>query len=528
MPGDWEPTILFQPVVDLMTGRVVGYEALGRVRGAESEGFARLSQLSRDAGRYDSTLLQLQRLAFQAGAFRPPGTLLFINTSRPLLRYLLQQGLGPSRAFDELVFEIPESDRQIQEWAELLSEFRRARVQVAVDDWGVGQADPLRVAQLKPDWVKIDIAITRKVGQDPAIDRLVSLLVNWMADSRCRVLAEGVETEAEIIQLRRLGVRFGQGFVLGHPSREFPTTVPVPSPGLRMGQISALPLALVEAYDLSDQHLEIIDQNRSALDSIIDRAVDDLAGWIHRTQVAANLEGVSSKAHFTGLLREHFKALTRGYIGGEDLERAEAVASAHRRANIDLAWFVLGYRRLEQQVRKRAQDLAQPELQEALSELFLWDMGLVLSAYQRTLDHDDTTQVLRRRAFWDRAAFDATFRLQRNQGAVLVVIQLDGLEALRRGASSPDIHGLLEQIGRLLAGYRSARTLVGRLGGDEFGLWTDRVDDVELVRLMRDALRRLSPTLQAFFATAALGRQGTTLDALYTHAHSEIGRALRD
>lgn len=531
MPGDWEPTILFQPVVDLMTGRVVGYEALGRVRGAESLGFARLDQLSREAGRYDSTLQELQRQAFQAGAFRPPGTLLFVNTSRVLLRYLLQQGLGPARAFDGLVFEVPESDRQIQQWAELLSEFRQARVQVAIDDWGMGQAAPLRAAQLKPDWVKIDIAITQKVGQDPAIDRLVSLLVNEMADSHCRVLAEGVETAAQIIQLRRLGVRFGQGFFLANPSREFPTSVRVPSPGLRMGQISSLPLALVEADNLSDQHLETIDKNRCALDPILDAAIADLAGWIQQTQIAANLDGVSSHVHFTELLRAHLKALTRGYIGGEDLERAEAIVAAQRRSNIDLAWVVLGYRRLDQQVRERVQDWAQPELQEALSELFLWDMGLIVSAYQRSLDYDDTTRVLRRRTFWDRASFDATFRLQRSQGAVLVVIQLDGLESLRRGASPLDLQILMEQVGLLLASYRSARTLVGRLSGDEFGVWTDRIDDVDLVRLMRHmraALRRLSPTLNAFFATAALGPQGTTLEALYAHAHTEIGQALRD
>ncbi len=93
---------------------------------------------------------ELQRVALPLGAFRPPGTLLFVNTSRTLLRHLLQQGLGPSRAFEGLVFEVPESDRQIQQWAEFLNEFRPAGVQVGVDDWGVGQANPLRVAELKP------------------------------------------------------------------------------------------------------------------------------------------------------------------------------------------------------------------------------------------------------------------------------------------------------------------------------------------------------------------------------------------
>jgi EAL domain-containing protein (putative c-di-GMP-specific phosphodiesterase class I) len=237
---------------------------------------------------------ELQRVALPLGAFRPPGTLLFVNTSRTLLRHLLQQGLGPSRAFEGLVFEVPESDRQIQQWAELLNEFRPAGVQVGVDDWGVGQANPLRVAELKPDWVKIDLAITQKVGQDPAIDRLISLLVNWLADSRCRVVAEGIESHDQVIQLRRLGVRFGQGFGLAYPAHEFPTTVRVPAPGLRMGQIAALPIALVEAYDLCDQHLEIIDKNRTALQPQIDAAIEALAGWIHETQVAANLDAISS------------------------------------------------------------------------------------------------------------------------------------------------------------------------------------------------------------------------------------------
>lgn len=61
-----------------------------------------------------------------------------------------------------------------------------------------------------------------------------------------------------------------------------------------MGQIAALPLAMAEAYDLSDQHLEIIDKNRTALQPQIDAAIEALAGWIHETQVAANLDAISS------------------------------------------------------------------------------------------------------------------------------------------------------------------------------------------------------------------------------------------
>ena len=128
---------------------------------------------------------------------------------------------------------------------------------------GRGAGEPPSGGGIKTRWVKIDLAITQKVGQDPAIDRLISLLVNWLADSRCRVVAEGIESHDQVIQLRRLGVRFGQGFGLAYPAHEFPTTVRVPAPGLRMGQIAALPIALVEAYDLCDQHLEIIDQNRT-------------------------------------------------------------------------------------------------------------------------------------------------------------------------------------------------------------------------------------------------------------------------
>ncbi|NMP23476.1 EAL domain-containing protein [Sulfobacillus harzensis] len=217
MATSWTPTVLFQPVVDLLTGEVLGYEALGRVSGCEDEGFRLLALYAEHDNVYDETLIHLTRLAISRGAFRPPGTLLFINVTRPVLQALLDDSGHRLSSYDGLVFEIPESDHQISQWPSLLVPFVADAAQVALDDWGAGQADPLRLVEIHPAWVKIDLQMTQKVGQDPAVDRLIALLVNWLEENRARVIAEGIETEEQLFRLRRLGIRYGQGYFLGRP-----------------------------------------------------------------------------------------------------------------------------------------------------------------------------------------------------------------------------------------------------------------------------------------------------------------------
>lgn len=514
-------SVVFQPIADLLTGNVIGYEALGRIPGRETLGF---SEVERVVGRdgMDRVRLNLYRMSLNQGAFRPPGTLLFVNVTRVMLQELLFTS-DTLHAFTDIVFEMPESDHSIDAWEHLMVPFREEGVLLAVDDWGIGHADPLRVAQLRPNWVKIDRALIRQIGQDPFIDRLITLLVNWFKDSHCHIIAEGIERPEQIIRLRQLGVRWGQGFGLALPEDRFVETVAIPSPGLRFGQISGLPLSLSQMNTITDEHLAVIERYQQRLYPIIDHAVENLASWIEEIPLGPNLLATSSRIRFAGLLRHHFHALVRGYLGGEDLERAAKIVQTHRRFTIDLAWFTAGFHRLHQSIVSDVKkEIGSKTLDDAIDQLLLWDMTLILSEYQRVLEHDETTSLLLRRPFFDSVALDIEFRLKRHQPAHLVLIQVYDLD----NHSTPTVRRALQQIGHALARYQSARVRVGYLDAGEFAMWLDNQESLELNRLLRHLKEDLAAgghrILQTAFSVATLGVEGTTLNALYLAAESAI------
>lgn len=529
MAAPYAPSVLFQPIVDLSTGQVIGYEALGRVAGREDEGFSAVRAVARPKREMDRVLLELPRLALTRGAIRPPGTLLFINITKDMLDPFLDASFPDGATFEDIVLEVPESDKTVLRWSQYLAPARERGIHIAVDDWGVGQADPLRVAELRPDWVKIDIALIRKVGRDPAVDRLVSLIVNWLSETRARVIAEGVETSAQILRLRQLGVRYGQGFGLARPVPFFPEKVEVPLPSHRIGQVAGLPLALQEAYDVSDEHLALIDKRRAALLPVMEESIEDLARWIHRSKISPNLEAISSVPHFCSLLLKHFTALTRGYLGSEDIERASRIVKTHRRFDIDMAWYVVGYRRFQRALVSRLESAGEQALADAMRELLTWDMGMVLSAYRQDLERDPYTELLNPRTFFDQASLDAELRVRQNQRAMLLLVHIGGLDLMRAQGQRTHARSLWRQIGHLLGQYQTARTFMGVLDGDDFGIWTAAMDRYALDRLIRRIrrdIRDIAPDLTVFVARASLGRHGTTVSALYDRADRRLSEEL--
>ncbi len=517
--------MLFQPVVDLLTGDALGYEALGRVSGREEEGFRLLSLYAERDHVYEETLATLAKLAFARGAFRPPGSLLFLNVSRTLLQRLLDDPAHRFPSYDGLVFEIPESDHQISQWPGLLVPFVTDGVAVALDDWGAGQADPLRLAEIRPAWVKIDLKLTQKVGLDPSVDRLIALLVNWLGESRAKVIAEGIETEEQLTRLRHLGVRYGQGFGLARPEESFPLHISIPDPGRRLGRTEAFSLALSEAFGLKDEHLQLIESQQVTLTPLLDEAIVDLAAWIHQAQISPSLDGLTSEEHFVGLLQTHFHALTRGYLGTEDHDRAQRIVAAHRRHNVDMTWFALGYRHLQHEINRKLRAKGENSLATALTELFTWDLGMVLHGYQHVLEHDYGSPLLNAHTFWDRVSLDARQRLKRDRRALFILVQIEGTEGFRKDAGRARLKERLNSAAQHLSLYATSQVLVGRLASEEFGIWTDELNAVQLNRLTRHVVSetcRVAAPLDVVVASAVLGPDGTTPEALYARADQKL------
>ena len=74
------------------------------------------------------------------------------------------------------------------------------------------------ILRLAPDFIKLDMALTRDVDTDLARRALAAALISFATEIGATIIAEGIETEAELSTLRELGVTYGQGFYLGYPA----------------------------------------------------------------------------------------------------------------------------------------------------------------------------------------------------------------------------------------------------------------------------------------------------------------------
>ena len=90
-------------------------------------------------------------------------------------------------------------------------------IRLAVDDAGAGVANFGHIIDLRPDFVKLDISLVRRVNANLGRQAMVVGMRHFSRTAGCRLIAEGIETLEEARTLTALGVEFGQGYLFGHP-----------------------------------------------------------------------------------------------------------------------------------------------------------------------------------------------------------------------------------------------------------------------------------------------------------------------
>ena len=95
---------------------------------------------------------------------------------------------------------------------------REQGVRLAIDDAGAGFASLQHIVRLSPDFIKLDITLTRNIDADPVRRALATAMISFASEIGAAIIAEGIETEAEFQTLLGLGVPFGQGFYFGDPA----------------------------------------------------------------------------------------------------------------------------------------------------------------------------------------------------------------------------------------------------------------------------------------------------------------------
>lgn len=126
-------------------------------------------------------------------------------------------GIQPSR----LVLEVTERE-EVTDYGQLfsvLAPLRAAGLRVAVDDAGAGFASMRHIIELKPDLIKLDRAIIRNIDTEASHRALGAAMVGFAAETGALLLADGIETAAELKTVTTLGMAAGQGYLLGRPSQ---------------------------------------------------------------------------------------------------------------------------------------------------------------------------------------------------------------------------------------------------------------------------------------------------------------------
>lgn len=123
-------------------------------------------------------------------------------------------------AGERVVLEVTEH-AQVANYEALLRALALLRARgfrLAVDDAGAGYSSLRHILDLRPDFIKLDMSLTRDIDTDPARRALASALIHFAHKTGSKIVAEGVETEGEFLQLKALGVEKVQGYLLGRPT----------------------------------------------------------------------------------------------------------------------------------------------------------------------------------------------------------------------------------------------------------------------------------------------------------------------
>lgn len=228
-----QPRLVFQPIVDLARGAVVGYEALARFAGPPSASPDRWFAAAAEIGQAATLEARVIGRALGLLDALPPNSFLTVNVSPDLLRSdEVSRAFATGQRLDRLMVELTEHAEvsDVGELVRRLDLLRERGARIVIDDAGTGYSGLSRLLEIRPAMVKLDRALICDIDRDPARRALVEMIGPFAGRLDAWILAEGVERLGELEELVRLGVPLAQGFLLGRPDARWTIGLP---PALR-------------------------------------------------------------------------------------------------------------------------------------------------------------------------------------------------------------------------------------------------------------------------------------------------------
>lgn len=222
---------VYQPIVSLKDGEAFGYEALSRIKIPECA--LNIGELFHIAAN-QNCLWEFEKLcrmkALECSVSKPDGTKLFINVDANIInepemrsgftyQKLNEYGLNS----DDIIFEITERSavNEMETFKASVLHYQMQDFKIAIDDFGSAYSGLNRICSFSPDFIKLDINLVRNINEDKRKKSMVSAIIGLCKEYGIKVIAEGIETEAELVTLIDLNVDYGQGYFIGYPNVDF-------------------------------------------------------------------------------------------------------------------------------------------------------------------------------------------------------------------------------------------------------------------------------------------------------------------
>ena len=218
----------FQPIISMPTGKIIGYEGL--IRGPSDSPLHSPLSLFKAAGQC-GLALELERLCRQITLetfvrLKLAGKL-FLNVSPECLLqphfkggetlgYMRSLGLSPHHVVIELTENQPTYDYPLL--LEAVRHYRAMGLEIAIDDLGEGFSSLRLWSELRPEYVKIDRHFIQNINQDPVKLQFVRSIQQIAENSSTQIIAEGIETHAEFMIIKDIGIALGQGYYIARPN----------------------------------------------------------------------------------------------------------------------------------------------------------------------------------------------------------------------------------------------------------------------------------------------------------------------
>lgn len=224
---------VFQPIVSLKSGDILGYEALSRIT-CESD-IENTEMLFEVAGKYnrlwDLELICRTKALESAYKFMVPpyNKKLFMNVNPNTMHddafkkgftreFLRQYKIAPHN----VIFEITERNviDDMDGFKSTVSHYKSQEYKIAIDDAGAGYSGLNLISDVNPNFIKLDMKLIRNINEDNLKGALVMGMVEFSQASNVRLIAEGIETYEELETIIKLGVQYGQGYFIKQPDED--------------------------------------------------------------------------------------------------------------------------------------------------------------------------------------------------------------------------------------------------------------------------------------------------------------------